>query len=266
MRGHSRHRPPTDRAGTGSTAHRWFAEFDEEELHERERVSAATAAAARQRTIALPRPAAASHRLAQAECRRRDETEADAFWVEAQQHKRVAAALLDLQFYPSSVWHSQQAVEMAVKSLMLRTCGVTDGEMKGSTGHDVHALIGKVIGSRSQSRQPWPVPRGELEQLSAAYLAARYPRGWSSTTRPSSLYREADARRALEVASLLKEWAVMSSSAMPSTDAQTIGVAKRTAARLTSPQPTSSSKRPRLEFAQTNESDPESYVDSDGLD
>jgi HEPN domain-containing protein len=98
------------------------------------------------------------------------------------------------------IFHAQQAAEHVIKAAMLRTCGVTGDEFRGSNGHSLRSLM-------QQTGLTSPVAHDALDRLSKAYLASRYaafpPRGTPST--PFSAYSSHDADEALASASALVE-------------------------------------------------------------
>lgn len=128
---------------------------------------------------------------------------ADAMWQCAIGQERVSMALLDGREYPSSVWHAQQAAEMMIKSLMFRTCGITESELKGKGAHNLVSLFGRI----ECKEEDWPVALGDLEFLSTVYFNARYPMGDMSTLpwQMHGLPESALAQRAIEA---LKKWVV----------------------------------------------------------
>eukprot|EP00929_Paragymnodinium_shiwhaense_P071432 TRINITY_DN36310_c0_g2_i1.p1 TRINITY_DN36310_c0_g2~~TRINITY_DN36310_c0_g2_i1.p1 ORF type:complete len:2649 (+),score=501.17 TRINITY_DN36310_c0_g2_i1:813-7949(+) len=110
----------------------------------------------------------------------------------------------------ATVWHCCQAVEMALKSVMLRTCGITEEELRGKEAHDIALLTRKLLEANAmtaeqQSAQRLPVEQSELAWLGRAYVGARYPRGNRNV--PGHMYGPADAQRALMAARLMKRWA-----------------------------------------------------------
>ena len=101
--------------------------------------------------------------------------------------------------YAHAVWHAQQACELSLKSLMMRTCGITDEE------HTSHNLQGFV--ERMNGHSGCPVTHSELRKLSTAYLRARYTsQNVRGAPLPADQFGEADAREALRNAGKLRSW------------------------------------------------------------
>ena len=86
----------------------------------------------------------------------------------------MARVLKDAEHWSHAVFHAQQAAEHVIKAAMLRTCGVTGDEFRGSNGHSLRSLM-------QQTGLTSPVAHDALDRLSKAYLASRYaafpPRG-----------------------------------------------------------------------------------------
>lgn len=80
---------------------------------------------------------------------------------------------------------------------MLRTCGLTDNEMKGRDAHDLKALACLF----DKHSLPSDICH-ELGTLSSAYIAARYPSKGTEKV-PAQKYSEAQARRAMGTAEKL---------------------------------------------------------------
>ena len=78
-----------------------------------------------------------------------------------------------------SVWHAQQAVELAVKSVMYRTCGITESELKGGDAHNLDKLFKRIF----VDVVDWPVAQSSVQELSVAYIGSRYVKA-SSVCRP----------------------------------------------------------------------------------
>jgi HEPN domain-containing protein len=126
--------------------------------------------------------------------------------------KRLICPAGDLRSLPSaSVWHSQQVVEMAVKSAMLRTCGVAEDEVTGGAAHDVECFIRRLVATAvntEEQRRAQLVPGtdADIMWLKASYLGARYPRD-SRDGIPGLKYTAGDADRALALAEAFLIWA-----------------------------------------------------------
>eukprot|EP00927_Polykrikos_kofoidii_P005979 TRINITY_DN12406_c0_g1_i2.p1 TRINITY_DN12406_c0_g1~~TRINITY_DN12406_c0_g1_i2.p1 ORF type:complete len:1132 (-),score=130.16 TRINITY_DN12406_c0_g1_i2:309-3650(-) len=109
----------------------------------------------------------------------------------------------------SAVWHCSQVVEMAVKSTMLRTCGITVEELKGKQCHDLVAFgrrlqAAPAVSQEQRHAKELPASLDDLEWLSRAYIGARYPNNY---TVPGFDYHDEDAQRALELAKHFLRWA-----------------------------------------------------------
>ena len=143
----------------------------------------------------------------------------DVEWQSAQKELDVARVLKDAEHWSHAVFHAQQAAEHVIKAAMLRTCGVTGDEFRGSNGHSLRSLM-------QQTGLTSPVAHDALDRLSKAYLASRYaafpPRGTPST--PFSAYSSHDADEALVSASALVEWGRSTEQVEPSLTASQVGV------------------------------------------
>jgi len=117
-----------------------------------------------------------------------------------------------LRSMPSrAVWHCQQAVEMALKSAMLRTCGVAEDEVTGGAAHNLIDFVLRLktaeANTEEQRRaQEVPLLDDDVEWLKRAYLAARYPKPGRYGV-PTMLYNNADAERAQRLAEGFLQWA-----------------------------------------------------------
>ena len=126
--------------------------------------------------------------------------------------RRMVAENAALRPLPSAaVWHCQQAVEMALKSAMLCTGGLTDEEFTGRASHDLSGFRRSFERAQATTReqrrfQQVPATREDLEWLRRAYLAARYPNA-STTAVPAAGYTDADARHAIGIAEDVLPWA-----------------------------------------------------------
>jgi len=140
--------------------------------------------------------------VAQAPPKLKDERMADVEWVTAQEELHVAQLLSDAQLWSTSVFHSHQAAEHTLKAVLLRTCGVTGEEFRGTTGHNLASLMDQLGGDA-------PLSAAKLQRLSKAYLGTRYPvfPPTAAPTLPSAAFSAVDAQEALEQASRLLEWA-----------------------------------------------------------
>jgi HEPN domain-containing protein len=196
--------------------HSWFDEFREEEERRAMAVASHQSVDGRSgnvagstsnhagRSIYVPvarGPGLAPSSSSQQVPRLRDAALGDVAWQMAQAELDAARLLHGHQMWAQSVFHSHQAAEQVIKAAMLRTCGVTGDEFRGTGGHALDSLL-RMTGLVS------PVQPDELALLSQAYLGARYPpfppRG--APTVPLAMYGAVDAENALEVAKKLIEW------------------------------------------------------------
>uniref|UniRef100_A0A7S4SRI7 HEPN domain-containing protein n=1 Tax=Alexandrium monilatum TaxID=311494 RepID=A0A7S4SRI7_9DINO len=126
--------------------------------------------------------------------------------------KRLMQEVDGVRSMPSrAVWHCQQAVEMGLKSAMLRTCGVAEDEVVGGAAHDLIDFIARLktaeVNTEEQRRaQNVPLEGDDVEWLKRAYLAARYPKPGRYGV-PTLLYSDKDADRALRLAEGFLQWA-----------------------------------------------------------
>jgi len=126
--------------------------------------------------------------------------------------RRLMKDIEDMRTLPSrAVWHCQQAVEMALRAVMLRTCGVAEDEAVGGAAHDLIDFIKRLktadANTEEQRRaQKVPLTDDDVEWLKRAYLAARYPKPGRYGI-PAMLYQAADAERAFKLADGFLEWA-----------------------------------------------------------
>jgi HEPN domain-containing protein len=137
------------------------------------------------------------------EPRIRDYEMADRYETLAVRERRVSAALSAASEWAACVWHAQQAVELMVKALMFRTCGITDTELKGKGAHDVALLLGRLM---KKDDGNWPVAPEAVDFLSNAYIGARYG--------PDALggYTQHDAEAAQSTAKAVLDWAMLTDS------------------------------------------------------
>ena len=176
----------------GPDPNSWFAQFE----HEKRSADHIQKQAAINRSLWEEAPASPPS----GPFRRHDEELSDYYWQGAHNSTRVAGVLAAVKEWPDAVWKAQQAVELTVKALMLRTCGITEKELRGKGAHDLTNLMCLVA---SDDRTVWPAPPEDVEHLSSAYLKARYP-----TSEPTDRrYHEDDAARALGTAEKVIAWA-----------------------------------------------------------
>merc|ERR1712085_82170 len=116
-----------------------------------------------------------------------------------------------LRAMPSrAVWHCQQAVEMAMKAAMLRTCGVAEEEVVGGAAHNLIDFVTRIKNAEANTEeqrraQNVPLDNDDVEWLKRAYLAARYPKPGRYGV-PTLLYSDADSDRALRLAEGFLQW------------------------------------------------------------
>jgi len=126
--------------------------------------------------------------------------------------KRLMGEVNGVRSMPSrAVWHCQQAVEMALKGAMLRTCGVAEEEVVGGAAHNLIDFITRLktaeVNTEEQRRaQNVPLGGEDVDWLKRAYLAARYPKPGRYGV-PTLLYTDVDAERALKLADGFIKWA-----------------------------------------------------------
>ena len=109
--------------------------------------------------------------------------------------------LKERERYAHATWHAQQACELGLKSLMFRTCGVTDEELRGKRAHSLADFVESIGG------QACPVSRADLIKLSRAYLRARYTSKYERSEQlPADLYGASEADAALRHAQQLLAW------------------------------------------------------------
>ena len=138
-------------------------------------------------------------------------------WLQQARAEQVAARRMVAEipaFRPlpaAAVWHSQQAVEMALKSAMLCTGGLTGEELAGRASHDLSGFRRAFERAQETTYAPRrfqrvPVAREDLRWLKQAYLAARYP-NVNKTGLPAAGYTDASAQHAIAVAEGVLHWA-----------------------------------------------------------
>lgn len=100
---------------------------------------------------------------------------------------------------------------MGLKSVMLRTCGLTSEEFHGRTAHDIADFAmrlqeAKAITEEQKRDQQVPATQKDLAWLKQAYLKARYPNA-SAAKVPSKGYTREDAQQAIQIATHVLRWA-----------------------------------------------------------
>ena len=115
-------------------------------------------------------------------------------------------------FFADSVWYASQVVEKALKSAMLRTCGLTRSEYTGEDCHDIvafHERLKKANAATAPQRRAQndlPGSESVMQWLKDAYLAARYPNATPGQI-PADAYTKDDAQMAMELAHQVFRWA-----------------------------------------------------------
>ncbi|CAE7293385.1 Sacs, partial [Symbiodinium pilosum] len=94
----------------------------------------------------------------------------------------------------------------ALKSAMLRTCGLAEEEFTGRMAHDLPMLYGRLCdakpqtSSQAQALKDLPASLEDMTWLKTAYLATRYPNVLPRGQVPAQAYDMAAAQRAGKVA------------------------------------------------------------------
>lgn len=121
--------------------------------------------------------------------------------MQGQHALSIARGFLGTGEWADSVWQAQQSIELVVKALMLRTCGISESERKT---HDLVMLMKKI---HKESGRAWPVLPAALSSVSNAYIRARYPEKGAGRA-PFERYDEQDAQSGIVVATNVTEWAI----------------------------------------------------------
>jgi len=132
--------------------------------------------------------------------RKVDAGHADLLWSQSAAEEESARVLAEGARHAHAVWHAQQACELALKSLMMRTCGVLEQELRGKDAHDLLRFVDRVDRGGC-----CPVPRDELRDLTKAYLWSRYPDA-AAVQLPVDRYTATHAQTALRSAGQLRLW------------------------------------------------------------
>ncbi|CAE7771445.1 Sacs [Symbiodinium sp. CCMP2592] len=187
----------------------WFEEFDREvrrTLH-----TEATPA----RKVAAPPIFAPSRPPAWQPPRMIDE-EAALTWLRQAEYDYKALEELassSERVHAHVVWHAHQVVEKALKSAMLRTCGLAEEEFTGHGCHDLAMLYGRLADASPEStaqrraQEDLPSDRQDMRWLTKAYLSARYPNMHKAGQVPALAYDKHDAKRAASTADHFIKWA-----------------------------------------------------------
>jgi HEPN domain-containing protein len=184
----------------GAAPNSWCAEFERDCEREASAVAEAKVVAARRNAALRITPEFASTRAVST--RKLDFEEAERYQVQSAR-AQCAAAELESHSPDYSVFLSHQAAELILKSLMLRTCGITDEQMRAGPGKG-HSLEALMVYISATEQHAWPPGlERELQSLSHAYIAARYSSGGAL---PSSRYEHDTASAALETVRKLKAW------------------------------------------------------------
>jgi len=129
---------------------------------------------------------------------------ADAMWKCANREMKISEILSNEGIFHTGIWHAQQAIEMMIKSLMFRTCGITQSELKGKGAHNLLTLLSRI----ENNQETWPVSREDLSWLSTAYFDARYP----MDILPWDKYALQDSKHAQTIYEKLKIWVIRKTS------------------------------------------------------
>eukprot|EP00438_Fugacium_kawagutii_P004391 Skav206465 [mRNA] locus=scaffold2787:16559:20681:- [translate_table: standard] len=115
-------------------------------------------------------------------------------------------------FSSDAVFHASQTIEKALKSSMLRTCGLAQQEFTGAEAHDLVALHKKLkeaypeTDPQRQGQAKLPGTASDMGWLKHAYLASRYPNANRGEI-PALAYSRDDAQRASQLAQQVVQWA-----------------------------------------------------------
>ncbi|CAE7906641.1 SACS [Symbiodinium microadriaticum] len=185
----------------------WFEEFDREvrrNLHTE----------ATSRKVAAP-PTFVPSRPPVWQPPRIDEDEALTWLRQAEYDFKALEELLwsTERVHAHVVWHAHQVVEKALKSAMLRTCGLAEEEFTGHGCHDLAMLYGRLAKASPEStaqrraQEDLPSDREDMRWLTEAYLSTRYPNMHKAGQVPALAYDKHDATRAARTAEQFIEWA-----------------------------------------------------------
>lgn len=142
--------PNEERPGGGqphARPHTWFDEFEREEQEIND-----TAQRARCRQGEYPPPPPQHEYDGQNQycsarsARRVDKDHSDLLWRQSAEEHESALVLAANGRHAHAVWHAQQACEMGLKSLLLRTCGILNEELGGMRAHDLAGFVAKANG------------------------------------------------------------------------------------------------------------------------
>lgn len=191
---------PSVWGNSGAVPHTWFDEFEREERHVNNHAQQARSRD-EQATVPSRRATPRAQRSDPPQQQRKVNTGfADLLWRQSAEEEASAEVLKAGGRYAAAVWHAQQACELGLKSLMLRTCGLLDDELKGREAHNLERFVAQVDGHAQ-----CPVPGDELRALSVAYLRSRYSSAGDAQL-PADRYDAADAQMALRNATVLRSW------------------------------------------------------------
>eukprot|EP00438_Fugacium_kawagutii_P023355 Skav218618 [mRNA] locus=scaffold3208:132869:133780:- [translate_table: standard] len=116
--------------------------------------------------------------------------------------------------FAHAVWLAQQVVEKALKSAMLRTCGLTKDEFIGKDCHDIATFHQRLkhadAATQPQRRDQEELPgdASVMQWLKNAYIATRYPNATHiSGSAPAETYTRDDAEKAKTIAEEMVRWA-----------------------------------------------------------
>jgi HEPN domain-containing protein len=156
-------------------------------------------------------PAAVTSPAKSATPRLCDYSVADVMWLQARYELKAAEVLYDARMWAKVVWQSQQVIEMGVKSLMLRTCGISTEEMKGLGAHDITQLWDRIeLNGVNSDDDVIRTQSQVVKKMSTAYISARYPRFPPTNATQGSPFAEydmSDANECLNAAKYFMTWA-----------------------------------------------------------
>ena len=121
--------------------------------------------------------------------------EADAWWKEALKELQMAEKLLELEHYNYVAFHSHQAVEKALKALIIERLRILPPH--------IHNLIELLKALSDGGIDPSDVI-DDIKDLNPHYLTSRYPDAANGI--PSEVYSRRMAESCLQMARRTIEW------------------------------------------------------------